>query len=95
MPLTRLVSFKAALQKGNRVQIPKLIRWQFKLEPEQILKATILHPESFDIRERFYTHMNKDGRITIPKITLKLIQDRLTSLKGCILKIDLEPAENL
>lgn len=95
MALTRLVTFKAVLQKGNRVQIPRLIRWQFKLEPEQVLKATVAIEGILGEPEGFYTHMNKDGRITVPKITLKLIQGRLTSLEGYILEIDLEPAENL
>jgi hypothetical protein len=93
MPLTRPVAFKAVLQKGNRVQIPRLIRWQFKLEPEQILKATVSPRGTFGIHETFYTHMNKDGRITIPKIALKIVQGKLTSLKDCILEIYLEPAE--
>jgi hypothetical protein len=35
LPLTERVEFKAVLQKGNRVQIPKLVRWRFKLETDQ------------------------------------------------------------
>ena len=31
MPLTERVKFKTVLQKGNRVQLPKLVRWEYKL----------------------------------------------------------------
>jgi hypothetical protein len=41
VPLTEAVSFKTLLQKGNRVQVPKLVRWQFKLETTQVLKVTV------------------------------------------------------
>jgi len=37
MPLTEKVTFKTLLQKGNRLQVPELIRWQFKMESNQIL----------------------------------------------------------
>ena len=76
MPLTHSVSFKAAIGKGNRIQIPTLIRWEFKLESTQLL---IISVRLFDrgIEETFYTKMNKDGRITIPKINAELIKTRL------------------
>ena len=76
MPLTCSVSFKAAIGKGNRIQIPTLIRWEFKLEPTQLLTISI---RLFDlgIQETFYTKMNKDGRITIPKINAELIKTQL------------------
>jgi hypothetical protein len=41
VPLTGSVSFKAVLQKGNRVQVPKLVRWKFKLEQDQVLKVSV------------------------------------------------------
>jgi len=33
LPLTEKVKFKTLLQHGNRIQVPKLVRWQFKMEP--------------------------------------------------------------
>ena len=45
-PLTEAVEFKTVLQKGNRVQPPKLIRWKFKLETDQILKVTVFPAKS-------------------------------------------------
>jgi hypothetical protein len=39
MPLTRKVTFQGVLAKNNNVQVPKLIRRQFKMEPHQVLKS--------------------------------------------------------
>lgn len=41
LPLTEKVTFKTPLQRGNRVQVPKLVRCQFKMDTEQILKVTV------------------------------------------------------
>ena len=94
MPLTRSVSFKAAIGKGNRIQIPTLIRWEFKLEPTQPLTV---HVRLFGrgIDETFYTKMNKDGRITIPKINAELIKTQLpkeATLNQYAFEITLKPA---
>jgi hypothetical protein len=53
VPLTERVSFKAVLQKGNRVQVPKLVRWRFKLETSQVLKATVTAAYVFGDCETF------------------------------------------
>jgi len=90
LPLTRQVSFKAALQRGNRIQVPKLIRWQFKLEPQQVLKVNVQTASLHE--EEFYAKMGGDGRIAIPKLTLKLLQgEDEESLVGSVLEVELEP----
>jgi hypothetical protein len=36
----------------------------------------------------------RDGRLTIPKLTLKLLQeDEEKSLEGCVLEVTVEPAD--
>jgi hypothetical protein len=94
LPLTEQVSFSTVLQKGNRIQTPRLIRWQFKLEPQQVLKVTV-NPEELGYgREEFYSHMSKDGCIAVPKLTLKLLQgEDGESLVGSVLEVKLELAE--
>ena len=95
MPLTERVKFKTVLQKGNRVQLPKLVRWKYKLEPDQVLKVTVTAANIFGGWETFYARMDKSGRITIPKLTLKLLQDRTRekqSLTGAVMEVRLEPA---
>jgi bifunctional DNA-binding transcriptional regulator/antitoxin component of YhaV-PrlF toxin-antitoxin module len=95
MPLTEEVSFKAMLQKGNRVQIPKLIRWQFKMEPQQVLKVKVNAGSPIGSKETFYAKMSRDGRIAIPKLTLELLrnEDDEESLVGSIFEVQLEPAK--
>jgi hypothetical protein len=53
LPLTERLDFKAVLQKGNRFQLPKLVRWKFKLETSQILKVTVFPAKSY-MGECFY-----------------------------------------
>ncbi len=93
MPLTRSVSFKAAIGNANRIQIPTLIRWEFKLEPTQLLKITV-RLFNRGIQETFYTKMNKDGRITIPKINAEIIKKQLPkeTLNEYAFEINLTPA---
>jgi hypothetical protein len=63
VPLTELVKFKVVLQKGNRFQLPKVVRWRFKLESDQVLKVTLTVVDSFGVWEVFYARMDKSGRI--------------------------------
>ena len=92
MPLTEKVNFKTPLQRGNRVQIPKLVRWQFKLEPNQVLKVTVRIYGLVVISETFYAQMGKDGRVVIPKLILDLLKRDKPSLEGDIMEIILEPS---
>jgi bifunctional DNA-binding transcriptional regulator/antitoxin component of YhaV-PrlF toxin-antitoxin module len=95
VPLTERVDFKAVLQKGNRVQLPKLVRWRFKLETNQVLKVTVTAINVFGGWETFYARMDKSGRITVPKLTLKRLKSRrrdIQSLTGAVFEVRLEPA---
>jgi len=89
LPLTESVSFKAVLQKGKRVQIPRLIRWEYKMEPDQVLQVTVT-TENWN-EEKFIARMSGDGRITIPKLTLDLLKGDAESLWGDVLEVTLQP----
>ena len=93
MPLTESVSFKVVLQRGNRVQVPRLFRWQYRMEADQVLKVYVGVEGSFG-GEWFLARMTKDGRLTIPKLTLKLLQEGgEESLEGSVLEVTVEPAD--
>ena len=92
MPLTQKGTFKTMLQRGNRVQVPKLIRWQFKMETTQVLKVGISAINLWTGWQFFYAKMGKDGRILIPKLTLALLQAEKPNLTGNAMEITLEPA---
>jgi hypothetical protein len=93
VPLTSVVSFSAVLQKGNRFQVPKVVRWEFKMESGQVLRIKVGRPDFYGRDEYFFGRMNRDGRITIPKLTVGLLEDRFDgkSLVGYVLEVRLEP----
>ena len=91
MPLTQKVTFQSTIEKCNKVQVPKLIRWQFKMEHGQILKVGVNVVESGRGWQYFYAKMKKDGRIRIPRLTLLVLQGEKPSLSGYLLEITLEP----
>ena len=53
MPLTKQETFKAKLQRHNRLAVPTLLRWRYKMEPGELLKVTVkpLEPESYGEEE--------------------------------------------
>ena len=70
MPLTEKVTFTSTLERFDKVQIPKLIRWRFKMEGDQALKVAV---NFLDLRKGwqfFYAKMRKDRRITVPNSSL-------------------------
>jgi len=92
VPLTRKVSFKTMLQKGNRVQVPIVVRWQFKIDTEQVLKVTVHAINVFSGWEVFYARMGRDGRINIPKLQRELLRGKEQDLTGYIMEVTLESA---
>ena len=89
MPLDQPVTFKNPLQKCQKVQVPKIIRWQFKIEPSQILQVAISGPGG---NEYFYAKMGKDGRINIPKTILFAAFGKEDDLTGTLLEVTIQPA---
>lgn len=91
--LTERVCFKGMLQKGNRLQVPKLVRWQFKMDSKQVLKVTLKAVGAFKGYQSFFAQMTKEGRITVPEIPLELLKpDTEDSLKQYIMEVTIEPA---
>jgi bifunctional DNA-binding transcriptional regulator/antitoxin component of YhaV-PrlF toxin-antitoxin module len=93
MPLATRVSFETVLEKGNRLQIPKLIRWQFKMEQNQILNVRVSPKRLLGFNKCFYAKVDKQGRILIPKLMLALMANKENpNLEGYIFDVWLEPA---
>ena len=61
MPLSQRVCFKTRLQRQNCLQIPKLVRWQYKLEPSEILKVTVTIEGFLGVREIFLSRRIRMG----------------------------------
>jgi hypothetical protein len=93
MPLTGTVSFQTALEKGNRLQIPKLIQWQFKMERSQVLRVGVYGQGLWKGWQFFYARMDKQGRILIPKLTLAVMtREENPNLAGYAFEVTIEPA---
>jgi len=84
MPVSVTEEFLARLQQGNRIQVPSLIRWKHKLDPNEILDVYVRNKENYN-RERFYARFSRDGRFTIPK----LVVETLEAEAGDILEVTL------
>jgi len=94
MPLTELASFKAKLENRNRTQIPNLLRWRYKMEQGELLKANVrvFDSENYE-EETFLAKMTSDGRLTIPKLTMEILKKREgKNLTGTILEVTISPA---
>jgi hypothetical protein len=79
-------------QRGNRVQVPKLVRWQFKMDSAQVLKVSVIAINVSISWQIFYAKMGRDGRITVPKLQRELLKGREQSLVGYVIHVMLEPA---
>lgn len=92
MPLSERVSFEAQIQKRNMVQVPKIIRWQFKMDPQQVLRVGINLPKEGSGTHYFFAKMRGDGRIVIPKLIVSILQGKMNDLLGFIFVLTLDPA---
>jgi hypothetical protein len=90
--LTEKVSLTAVLQKGNRFQVPKVLRWRFKMDTDQVLKVSVSAVEIIGARHVFYARMDRSGRITVPRLTRELVRGIRGSRVGYGLNVTLEPA---
>ena len=90
MPLTSRVTFKVQLQNQNRFQVPRIIRWHFKLEASQLLKIN-LSILNLGFNESFLAKMHSDGRITVPRLIIVELMHITDNLKAYFIEVELEP----
>ena len=90
MPLTHRVTFKVQMQNQNRFQIPKSVRWHYKLESSQMIKIT-LRVFNVGFYESFLGKMLPDGRVTIPRIIIVQLLRVMPDLKSDFIEVYLEP----
>ena len=87
MLLEHRVTFKTVLKKKNLLRIPKLVRWQHKLEPSQVLKVTVSVVGLMGVRESFLAKMYKDGRIVNPVLQQALLRGNEPNLDSFALEV--------
>ena len=74
--------FLARLQRGNRVQVPVLIRWKHRLDAGEVLRVRVWRGHS---GEYFYARLGKDGRFTVPKIVVEELELESGDVLECTL----------
>ena len=79
------------LQKKNRLQVPKLVRWQYKLDALEVIKVNVSVVGLLGAKESFVAKMQKGGCIVIPKFTVALLKHDKLSLEGHAMEVSLEP----
>jgi bifunctional DNA-binding transcriptional regulator/antitoxin component of YhaV-PrlF toxin-antitoxin module len=94
MPLTESATFKTKLQRHNRIVVPRLVRWRYKMEPGELLKVNVAPYGSENyLEEVFLAKMASDGRLTVPKLTMEVLKQREEeNLTGAILEVTISPA---
>jgi hypothetical protein len=95
MPLTRAVKFEAQVEKCSLFQVPKKIRWEFKLEPDQMLHVGVYAPQLFSGYHYFFAKMGKDGRIRVPRLVCVILKGKEPTLGGFLIGVTLQPASRL
>ena len=90
MPLTEKVYFKARLDSANRLQIPKCVRLHYKLQKDQYLKIIVNFLGLRATPQTFQTRLRKDGKIAVPKLNLRLLQDGKSDFAGYVADVTLE-----
>lgn len=65
------------------------------MDPEQILRVVVHFEGSWRDDEKFYAHMSRDGRITIPKLAEKLLKEEHggQDMAGVIFEVELAPSK--
>jgi hypothetical protein len=89
--LDKRISFKNLFRNG-RILVPKLYRWQYKIEGSQVLKVGINIADDWSNNESFLARIRKDGYIAIPKVVQSRLKRRNPNLEGCSMDVNLEPA---
>jgi len=74
MPLEKEEVFLAKLQKGNRIQIPVVIRGMHKLRVNEILGIEVRSTKDMLDYRDFYAMVSNDGRFVIPKIIVEKLE---------------------
>ena len=95
MALTKTVNFKTALRRRNRIQVPRLLRWEFKLESSQVLGVSVHFKDAWRSKQEFYAQITGDGRINVPKFVCSQLQVAYGEgdMTGAVVEVELSPSE--
>jgi len=85
VPVLEDAWFHGRLQRGNRVQVPVLVRWRFRLEAGEVLRVKVSSVEFGARSVVFFARLQKGGRITVPRLEVEVLGVKA----GSVLKVGL------
>jgi hypothetical protein len=91
VPLNQRVSYKTRVQSRNRLQVSEPIRLHLKLQKDQYLKVYVSILGVWGAPQTFLAKINIDGRISIPKLNVAMLQDKKLDFTGYVADVTLEP----
>ena len=96
MPLSESAHFKTKLTARNQIQLPRILRGQNKIEAGETFRVMVEVWGSHNSREQvFLAKTSADGRLTIPKITMEILEDmEEKKLVGAIFDVSIFPLGN-
>lgn len=83
-------TFHTRVQKQMRIQIPRLLRWKYRLDPGNVMRVQVTNKDSHD-SQQFLAKMQQGGRITVPKTIAELLSLRQRQLVDVVVWL---PPEN-
>jgi len=95
MPLKNFETFKTKLQRNNRLVVPKLLRWKYKIDAGELFRVSLkpVDAKVYGEKEEFFAKMSVDGRLTVPKINIQALESaEKVSLVGRAFEVTLYPA---
>ena len=82
--------FHTRIQEQMRIQIPRLLRWKYKLAPGIVMRVRVTNKDSHD-SQQFLAKMQQGGRITVPKTLAELLVLKPRQLVSVVVWL---PSEN-
>lgn len=86
-------AYHAQMQKQMRIQIPRLLRWKYRLDPGNVMRVQVTNKDSHD-SQQFLARMQQGGRITVPKTVAQLLSLRPRQLVGVVVWLPPENSAN-
>ncbi len=66
-------TFHAKVQKALRLQVPRVLRWKYKLEAGMVLRVQVEKVDTCK-SHTYLTRLQCSGRISIPKIAAEIVE---------------------
>ena len=71
--IAKFETFHVRVQKALRLQVPRVLRWKYKLEAGMVFRVQVEKVDTCK-SHTYLTRLQRSGRISIPKIAAEIIE---------------------